>query len=171
MPKSKQQKEQDLQELTAKLKKAKAVVLSDYRGTSVKDMDSFRKAMRENGVFAKVYKMTLVNKALKEAGIEGSVKDHKAPVVLSISEGEETAPARSVKGISKEVKSIKILEGVLDGRVVEDKMVLTLAGLPSKDELRAQVVRTINAPVSGFVNVLAGNLRGFINVLNAMASK
>ncbi len=171
MPKSKSQKEQDLKELSEKLKKAKAVVLSDYRGTSVKDMDKLRGTLRKENVFVKVYKMTLLRKALKEAGIEGELKDYKVPVILSLSEEDETTPARNVKSVSKEIESIKILDGILGGKIVAKEMVLALADLPSKDQLRAQVVATINAPVSGFVNVLAGNLRGFINALNAMAAK
>ena len=60
MPKSRQQKEQDLQELTEKLKNAKSVVLTEYRGTTVKDIDTFRKTLRKENVFSKVYKLTLV---------------------------------------------------------------------------------------------------------------
>ena len=171
MPKSKQQKEQDLQELTEKLKSAKSVVFSDYRGTSVKDITKFRSVMRKENVFAKVYKLTLVKKAMKQAGLQGEIADYKQPVILSLSEEEETLPARLVKAFSKEVKTIGILEGVVDGKVATKEMVMVLADLPSKDQLRAQVVGTIKAPITGFVNVLAGNLRGLINVFNAMAAK
>ena len=171
MPKSKSQKQEDLKELTEKIKAAKAVVLADYRGTTVKNMDKFRAALRKENVFTKVYKTTLLKKALKDAGVEGEIADYKLPVILSFSEEDEATPARAVKTVSKEIDSINILEGVLEGKIVGREMVLTLAGLPSKDQLRGQLVGTINAPVTGFVNVLAGNLRGLINVLNAVAAK
>jgi large subunit ribosomal protein L10 len=171
MAKSREQKEQDLQELTDKLKNAKSVVMSEYRGTTVKDIDTFRRALAKENVFSKVYKLTLVKKALEANGIDAGGLDYKTPVILSISEEEETAPARLIKGLSKDMQTIKILSGILDNQMASREQVLALADLPSKDQLRAQVARTINAPVTGFVNVLAGNLRGLINVFNAMGQK
>jgi len=171
MPKSKSQKEQDLKELTDKLKKAKSVVFTDYRGTTVKNIDRFRKTLRRENVSSKVYKITLLKKALESAGIEGVISDYKTPIILSVSEEDETTPARNIKIFSKEVKSLKILEGIVDGKIVDKTTVMALADLPSKHQLLAQVVGTINAPVSGFVNVLRGNLKGLINVVNAIAQK
>jgi large subunit ribosomal protein L10 len=170
MAKSKSQKDLDLAELTEKLKTAKSVVLAEYRGTTVKDIENFRKAMRAENVFAKVYKVTLLRKALEANGIDSSGIDYKAPVILAISEDEETTPARVVKAISKDVKTIGVLSGILGHALVDKAQVLALADLPSKDQLRAQVVGTINAPISGFVNVLAGNVRSILNVLNAIAA-
>jgi large subunit ribosomal protein L10 len=112
-----------------------------------------------------------VKKALAANGIEVGELDYKTPVILSLSMEEETAPARGVKNVAKDIKTINILSGILDKHLASREQVLALADLPSKDQLRAQLVGTINAPVSGFVNVLAGNVRGLLNVLNAMAQK
>ncbi len=171
MAKTRQQKEQDLQELVDRLKDAKSVVLADYRGTTVKEIDSFRRALGNEAVTSKVYKISLIKKAFEANGIDASSLDYKTPVILSVSQDDEVAPARVAKNISKDVKTINILSGVLDGQFASREQVLALADLPSKDELRAKVVGTINAPVSGFVNVLAGNLRGLINVLQAASQK
>ncbi len=171
MPKTREQKEQDLQELTDRLKKAKSVVLTDYRGTTVKDIDNFRRALSKENVFSKVYKVTLLRKAMEANGLDITSIDYKAPVILSISDEEETAPARIIKNLGKEIKTLNIVSGIVDNQLATRDQVMALADLPSKDQLRAQLVGTINAPVSGFVNVLAGNLRGLINVLNAVAQK
>jgi large subunit ribosomal protein L10 len=171
MPKSKDQKNKDLEELSAKLTAAKGVVFTGYSGTTVKDLDTFRKTLRKENVFSKVYKLTLVKKAMKQAGLSGEIADYKTPVILSLSDEDETTPARIVKNLTRDFKTISILEGVVDKKLINRQMVLVLADLPSKDQLRAQVVRTINAPVSGFVNVLAGTIRGLLNVLNAKAQK
>lgn len=171
MAKSKVQKNEDLDELTLKLKEAKGAVFTGYSGTTVKDLDKFRKNLRKENVFSKVYKLTLVKKALEANGIDASSINYKTPVILSLSQDEETTPARVIKNLAKEVKTIAILEGIVDGKVISKQQVEALAELPSKDQLRAQVVGTINAPVSGFVRVLAGNLSGLMNVLNAMAAK
>ncbi len=160
-----------MQELVAKLKTAKSVVFSEYRGTAVKDLDKFRSALRKEKVFSKVYKISLIKKALAENGIAAGSLDYKTPVIMSVSQDEETAPARIIKGLAKDIKTIGILEGVVDNKFLSQAEVMALADLPSKDQLRAQVVGTIKAPVTGFVNVLAGNLRGLINVFNAMAAK
>ena len=171
MAKTRQQKEQDLQELVERLKGAKSIVLSDYRGTTVKDIDVFRRALGSEGVVSKVYKIPLIKKAFEANGISATELDYKTPVILSVSQDDEVAPARIIKNVSKDVKTINILSGVLDGQFASREQVLALADLPSKDQLRAQLVGTINAPVSGFVNVLAGNIRNLINVLNAVATK
>lgn len=170
MAKTRQQKEKDLAELTEKVKNAKSIVLSEYRGTTVKDVDTFRNNLRKEAVFTKVYKVSLVNKAYSANGITASI-DYKTPVVLAISEEDEVAPARIVKTVGKTVKTINVLSGVVDGKFMSREQILALADLPSKDELRAKLVGTMNAPVTGFVNVLAGNLRGLLNVFNAMAAK
>ncbi len=171
MPKTREQKEQDLQELTDKLKSAKSVVITEYRGTTVKDIDAFRRALSKEQVFSKVYKITLVKKALEANGINAEAVDYKTPVILSLSDEDETTPARLVKSMGKTMQTIKIVSGVLDGQLATGAQMMALADLPSKDQLRAQLVGTINAPVSGFVNVLAGNIRALMNVFNALAEQ
>ena len=171
MPKSKLQKDKDLAELVSQFKTAKAAVFTDYKGTTVKDITKFRQVLRKENVFSKVYKLTLVKKAFKQAGIQGELADYKAPVIVSLSSEDETGPARGIKNLAKEIKTLAILEGMVDGRVVSKEMVMVLADLPGKDVLRARVVGTIKAPITGFVNVMAGILRALINVLNALASK
>lgn len=171
MATAKAQKSKDLEELTGKLRDAKAVVFTDYRGTTVKDLDRFRKTLRAERVFSKVYKMTLVRKALEQSGVEARSVDYKTPVILSLSTEDETAPARAIKNLAKDIKTLNILAGILSGSLVPKAQVEALADLPGKDQLRAQLVGAINAPVSGFVNVLAGSIRGLMNVLNAVAAK
>ena len=171
MAKLKVQKEKDLQELTEKLKGAKSVVMTGYRGTTVKDITTFRQVLRKENVFSKVYKIPLIKKALEANGIQAASIDYKTPVIISVSQDDETVPARVIKNLLKDIKTLAVLEGVVDGKLISKAQVTALADLPSKDQLRGMLVGTINAPVSGFVYVLDGNLRGLINVLNAVASK
>lgn len=154
MPKSKVQKSEDLAELTSKLKEAKSVVLSGYRGTTVKDITKFRSGLRKENIFSKVYKLSLVKKAMKAVGIDGEITDHKMPVILSVSAEDETAPARLIKNFSKDIKTISILEGVVDGKLVKQEMVMVLASLPTKDQLRAQFMSVLNGPISAFARAI-----------------
>jgi len=79
---------------------------------------------------------------------------------------DEVAPARIVNDFAKKNEVVAIFGGTLDGKYIDAVFVKNLASLPSKQQLLGQLVGTINAPVSGFVNALAGNLRGFVSVLN-----
>lgn len=171
MAKTRQQKEADLAELVDRLKTAKSAVIADYRGTTVKEIDQFRRALSSEGVQAKVYKISLLKKAFEANGISVTELDYKQPVIISVSQDDEVAPARIINKVAKDIKTINILSGVLDGQFATREQVIALADLPSKEELLAKLVGSINAPVSGFVNVLAGNIRGLINVLNAKAAK
>jgi large subunit ribosomal protein L10 len=151
---SKLQKEKDLQELTQKLKGAKAVVLTAYRGTTVKDMDKFRSSLRKEKVFSKVYKIPLIKKAMEANGIKAETVDYKQPVILSISEDEESTPARVIKNLAKDIKTLSILEGLLGKDIMTKAQVEALGSLPSKDQLRAQFMSVLNGPISAFARVL-----------------
>lgn len=170
MPKSKQQKQSDLQELTKRVETAKSMVFAEYRGTTVKAIDVLRRGLEKEQISSKVYKLTLLEKALKEQGITAKV-DFGVPVMVATSSTDDVAPARVLKKYAKEVTTVSILGGVVGGQFYTKEQMMALADLPTKQELLGKLVGTINAPVSGFVNVLAGNLRGLVNVLNAIAQK
>ncbi len=154
MAKNKLQKGDDLQELTEKLKTAKSVVFTDYRGTTVKNMDNLRKALRKEQVFSKVYKMTLVKKAMESNGLDASTVNYKTPVILSLSQEDESTPARVIKNFTKDIKTISILEGIVEGKILNKAQVEALGSLPSKDQLRSQLLATMLAPISAFARLL-----------------
>ena len=83
-----------------------------------------------------------------------------------VSTEDETTAARIVNNFAKSHELVKIFGGILEGKYINDDKVKNLANLPTRQELLAKFVGTINAPVSGFVNVLAGNLRNLVGVLN-----
>ncbi len=153
MAKKKDQKAKDLEELTDKLKGAKGIVFSDYRGTTVKDLDKFRNALRKENVFSKVYKITLVNKALKAIGLDATV-DYKTPAILAISKDDEVAPARIIKSVAKDVKTISMLEGIVEGKLMPKAQIEALGDLPGKDQLRAQLLSVFNGPAAAFARLI-----------------
>ena len=154
MAKLKAQKEKDLQELIDKLKVAKSVVLTGYRGTTVKDLDKFRSTLRKEKVFSKVYKIPLIKKAMEANGITAVTVDYKQPVILSLSEDDETTTARVIKNLAKELKTLIIVEGVVDGKILTKAEIEALASLPSKDQLRAQFMSVLNGPITAFARLL-----------------
>lgn len=165
---TKEQKKELVKKLAEKLKTSKAVVFSDYKGLSVKDMSKLRRELCSEGVDFQVLKKTLINIAIKDADLDVDVRKMEGQIALAISQGDEVAAAKIIAGLAKSNENIKIISGILGQEVISAEKVVALSKLPSKEELLAKLVGSINAPVSGFVNVLAGNLRGLVNVLNAI---
>jgi large subunit ribosomal protein L10 len=165
---TKKQKKNIVKDLTEKLKNSKAVVFSDYKGLSVKDMTALRRELRDQKIDFKVVKKTLITLALKDAGMELDAKEMEGQIAIAISQGDEVAAAKIVAKAAKANENLKIAGGILGKNALSKEEVLALSKLPSKEELLAKFVGSINAPISGFVNVLAGNLRGLVNVLKAI---
>lgn len=166
---TKDQKKELVKELSAKIKDGKVIIFSDYAGTSVKKMKDLRDELRASDSSYKITKKKLIDLSLKEAGIEASVLGLEGQIGIAIGQGDEVSVAKVLAKFSKANKNFKILQGVLENKVIDSKQVMSLATLPSREELLAKLVGSINAPVSGFVNALAGNLRGLMNVLSGYA--
>ena len=163
------QKEELVKSLAQKLKDSKAVVFSDFKGLAVKDMTVLRNELREKGIDFKVLKKTLISIALKDAGIEMDLKKMEGQIAIAVSQGDEVEAAKIIAKMAKVNENLKIAGGILGKKILSTEEVMALSKLPSKDELLAKLVGTLNAPVSGFVNVLAGNLRGLVQVLKAVS--
>ena len=117
-----------------------------------------------------VAKKTLVDLALKDTKIQNvKVKEFAGQMAAVFGYGDEVAPAKIVDKFKKDKEGkIEFVGGILENEFIDVATVSELAKLPSKQELYAKIVGSINAPVSGFVNVLAGNLRSLVYVLSAI---
>ncbi len=172
MAKSKIQKSEALQTLVDNIKGSKSMVFANYQGLKMTESEELRKLCRDGKVVYIASKKTLVQKALEQAGMNGeAIKAYDGAVSIAFGTEDEVAPAQIVAQFAKKHDAVKIFGGVLEGNFIESSKVMALSALPSKHQLLGQLVGTINAPVSGFVNVLAGNLRGLVNVLNAIKDK
>ena len=165
---TKEQKKKIVKDLTEKAKGAKSIIFVDYKGLEVKDVTNLKKQLREAGVDYVVSRKTLIDIALKDAGIETSVRGLEGQIAVSFSNEDEIIGAKIIDKFSKINKNLKMLGGSLGMVILSEDEVKALAKIPSKEELLAKLVGSINAPVSGFVNVLAGNLRGLVQALNAI---
>lgn len=166
---TKNQKIELVKVLTEKIVACKSAVFVDYKGLKVKDSTELKKSLRAAGVEYVVVRKTLLDIALKNAGIEGvSIKGMEGQVAISMSNLDEVAAAKIIDTFAKTNENVKLLGGVLGQQVMNAAEVKALAKIPSKEQLLGQLVGTLNAPISGFVNVLAGNLRGLVQVLNAV---
>ncbi len=170
MPKTRAQKVETLSALSDKLGRMKGAVLVDYRGLKVKDAQKIREKSWAEAVDYEVIKKTLLKLALKNAGLEGTVEPKKlnGNVGMVVGYTDEVATAKFAAGASKEFEAFKILGGLFEGKFVDANQVKMLAALPSRVELLARLVGSIQSPISGFVNVMVGNLRGLVQVINAI---
>ena len=158
-------------ELKDLLTASKGVVLVNYCGLTVAEDTELRAKMREAGVKYMVAKNTFIRIAAKEAGIEGldSVLEHNT--ALAFSAEDPVAPAKILNDFSKDHKALELKAGVLDGKVIAVDEVKALAELPSREELLAKLVGSMQAPISGLVNVLQGTIRNFVYTLEAGRQK
>ena len=167
MAKTKQQKQDTIISLVDGLKNSKATVFANFQGLTVEQSQDLRSKCRESGVSVLAAKKTLVKRACDEAKIEGvDPTSFSGGVATFIGMEDETVAARIVNNFAKDHEIVSIFGGILEGKFISSDEVKNLANLPTKQELLAKLVGTLNAPISGFVNVLAGNLRNLVNVLN-----
>lgn len=171
MAKTKVQKEEMLAKLDDQIQRMKSAVIVDYQGLKVKDSEVLRGILRDNGAEFTVAKNTLVKIALKKSGIEYDEGVLKKPVAIAFAMNDEIAPAKEITLFAKKNEALEILGGIMEKKFIDAASVSRLASLPTKDQLRAQLVGTIAAPLNGMVNVFAGNLRGLVNVMNALKDK
>jgi len=169
---TKQQKEILVTEVAKKIKESKALVFANFKGVSVKSVSAVRKELNQSGSGWQVLKKTLLNLALKEAGVVADVRKLDGQIGVAFSSDEVTA-AKVLSAFAKANKDIPftIEGGSLGVKELSIEDVKALAKLPNRDELRAQLVGTLQAPISSFVRVLSGNLSGLVQVLKAIEEK
>jgi len=160
----------ELSELFASSKMAVGAV---YTGLSVADMQELRAAARENGVVVRVAKNRLVRVALQSDNKFKSADTGAltGQIVYAFSSEDEIAPAQIFAKFAKTHPALKLTVGFDDtGKVLDSATVMALANLPTKDQLRGQLISVIAAPLSGFLGVANGAQRGLAQVLSQRAT-
>ena len=168
---TKKQKAQIIDNLADKIKRQQALVFTDITGVNVGEIQSLRRKLRAGGIDYKVAKKTLISLALKKAKQDADISQVVGSLGLAFSYADPISPAKIIFEFAKNHKNLKVLGGIMENRFLAFEEVETLAKIPSKEELLAKLVYSIKGPISGFVNVLAGNLRNLIGVLSAIKNK
>ncbi len=155
-------------ELKELMTNSKCAILVDFCGLTVAQDTVLRRKMREAGVNYSVVKNTLLRIAAEEAGIEGleAVLEHNT--AIAVAPEDPVAVAKIICEFAKENKALKVKIGVLDGKVISADEIKALAALPPKEVLIAKMLGSMNAPISGFVNVLQGTIRNVVYALEAV---
>lgn len=165
---TKQKKEDILKGLIEKFSKSKSVVFADYRGLDVAGISDLRNKLREGDAEMKVAKKTLIELAAKDQKIENIENAAmEGPVAATFSYEDPLSGIKALFKFSKDNENLKLLGGIIDGKVVSPEIIEQYAKLPSREELLAKFIGSINSPVSGFVGILGNVLGGFVRTLSA----
>jgi len=161
-------KAQVVAEIKGKLSGSSSSILIDYRGLTVGEVTELRKQFRESGVDYKVYKNTLTELAAKELGMDELIPFLKGPTAIAFGVNDPVAPAKILTESIKKFKKMELKAGVVEGKIIDADGVRALADLPSREELIAKMLGSMNAPITGLVTVLGGTMRAFVYALNAV---
>ena len=173
MPRArKEQKAEQVELLTEKLKKARVAVLTDYRGLTVSQMQELRGRLRTGDVEYRVVKNTLVRRAAEAAGVPALQSELEGPLAIAFGYEDLSLPAKLINEFVRTTRlKLDIKGGLVEGRVFSPDQVKQLADLPSRESLIAQLMGTMQAPVGQMVGIMQTPLQQLMGVLNAYKTK
>ncbi len=168
---NREQKAGLVDDLHARFKDAPFVVLTDFKGSTVAELDAFRRACEPAGVYFRVVKNTLAVRALEGTGKEILADKFRGNVGLLISGDDAIKTAKMVKEQTKDSEKIIVKAGYFDGDVLDAKAVASVADLPSKEELQAKLLGLLVQVPQQIFAVLQAPARDLLFVLNNYAAK
>lgn len=168
---SREKKEKLVAQYTEDCARSGALIFTSYQGLSMPELTRVRRKLKEVDSVYRVVKNTLFRRALEKAGLPIPEELINGPIAITFCFQDVVASAKILAEFSRELEGLSIKGALLGERVLDAKAVKTLTTLPSRDQLLAQVLAGLQAPISGLVNVLSGPLRGLVYVLKARADQ
>jgi len=162
------EKEQIVQELAQRLIDTQAIFLADYRGINVDQATQLRRELTQAGVEYRGVKNNVLKLAAQGPPSEDLQSYCTGPTAIALSGTDPVAPAKILSKFAKEIDAFELKAGVLSGKLMSVAEISALAELPSREELLAHALRTMNAPITNFVGTLAAIPRSLVQVLNAI---
>ncbi|MBI2597095.1 50S ribosomal protein L10 [Candidatus Daviesbacteria bacterium] len=166
MAKTRQQKQDLVIKLQEKLAKAKAVVFTDYKGLTMKQLSDLRNKLREQSAEFSITKNTLLERALPASSLQLPTSNLEGPTAALFAYDDEISPIKILVKILKDASLGKVKSGFLGKDSLDEAKIIQLSTLPSKPELRAKTVGVLVAPLQGIVGVLQANLRNLVYALS-----
>jgi large subunit ribosomal protein L10 len=165
----KSDKERLVAELTERLKNTDTLIVADYRGLSVTEIDKLRTQLLEHGARFQIVKNTLTRRAAEEAGAEALLTLLEGPTAIAFLEadGDPVAVAKALNDAARTTRVLTVRGGILEGATIGDEDVRNLATLPPAEVLRAQLVGAIAGPLTTVVGLFTAPLRDVVNVIDA----
>ncbi len=164
-------KQQVVEEIKAKIQKAKSIVFVDYRGLTVAQDTALRSEFRKAGADYKVYKNRLVLRALNDCGINLDESLFQGTLACAFGFDDEVAPAKILDKVISDTKKMEVKFGVLNGEKIDSAEVKALANLPTKEVLLVKLLSVLNGPATGLARVINAPVQNLVLALNAIANK
>ena len=173
MPKArKEQKAEQVEVLTEKLRKAKVALLTDYRGLTVTQLQELRGRLRTGDVEYRVVKNTLARRAAEAAGVPDLQSELEGPVAIAFGYDDLSLPSKLINEFVRATRlKLDIKGGLVEGRVFTPDQVKQLADLPSRETLIAQLMGTLQSPVGQLVGIMQTPVQQLVGVLDAYKTK
>jgi large subunit ribosomal protein L10 len=164
-----QDKEKIVEELAAQLREAQTLIVADYRGLSMKQIDALRTRLLEHGARFTVVKNTLTRRAAEAAGADAVLALLEGPTAIAFleSDGDPVAVAKALADSARETRVLEIRGGILDGKAISQEEARTLATLPPLELLRGQVLAAVASPLMTVVGLFSAPLRDLVGLIDA----
>jgi large subunit ribosomal protein L10 len=165
----KEDKERVVADLTERLKNTDTLLVADYRGLTMPQIDDLRTKLLEHGARFAVVKNTLTRRAAEAAGSDTLLALLEGPTAIAFleSDGDPVAVAKALVDAARETRVLALRGGMLEGRPVEAEEIESLAKLPPADVLRGQVLGTITAPLTGILALFTAPLQDLYGLIDA----
>ncbi len=162
-------KEKVVAELAGRLRASDTLLVADYRGLTMSEIDGLRGELIKHGARFSVVKNTLTRRAAEEAGVPALLALLDGPTAIAFIEtgGDVVAAAKALDAAARDTKVLTVRGGVLDGNPIGAEDVKSLATLPPTDVLRAQLLGAIAGPLTAIVGLLAAPLRDLVGLIDA----
>ena len=173
MPKArKEQKAEQVEVLTEKLRKAKVALLTDYRGLTVTQLQELRGKLRTGDVEYRVVKNTLARRAAEAAGVPDLQSELEGPIAIAFGYDDLSMPSKLINEFVRSTRlKLDVKGGLVEGRVFTPDQVKQLADLPSRETLIAQLMGTLQSPVGQLVGIMQTPVQQLVGVLDAYKTK
>ena len=143
-----------VEEIKANLEGAKSVVLVDYLGLTVEQDTNLRRAAREAGLIYKVYKNTMVKRAIEGTEFADIAKNLEGPTAVAISKEDATAPARVVANFAKTAPKLEMKSGIVEGTYYDAEGIKAISQIPSREELLSRLLGSLQSPITNLARVI-----------------
>jgi large subunit ribosomal protein L10 len=160
-----------VERLKERLRTAKSVILTDYRGLSVAEITELRRALRDGAAEYHVVKNSLTQRAAHELGMVDLTPYLQGPTAAAFAAGDVVATAKILTTFAKRTPILQVKAGLIDGRVLPREEVLAIAELPPREVLLGRLLGLMVAPLRGLGGVLAGQLRSLLVGLDQVRQK
>ncbi len=160
-----------VEEIKRQLLESEAVLLTEYRGMTVKALQRLRRDLRAVDAEYKVVKCTLARLAATEVGFGDLIPQLEGPIAFVFVKGDAAAAAKALMGVAGDIEALVVKGGMLGESAISSDDTKALAELPSREVLLSQIAGAFKAPMQKTANLFAAPIQGFANLLDALSSK